>query len=453
MDGRSGMANPRFLADDMLARLARWLRAAGLDTALSENGEKNSEVLSRARREGRVILTRDIQFPGTFAERILIESRDLLPQLVEVLSCYPSFDPLASPFTRCMECNVPVEKSSPPIEIPDGVNGPFTKCPQCGRVFWIGSHVDRVREGLEEVRAGLRRVTAERAAGVPPPIDRREYDEFLRRALPLLGLSWRGYRRVRKGLRSRVRKRMAEAGVSNLDDYFALLRRDRRERDRFGTTLAVTITRFFRNRHTWLHFHESFFPMLEELAKEHAEGSPIRVWSLGCASGEEPFTLRMVWQDSGRKSEALNVLGSDLSEPCLERAAAGLYFESSVHSMPPEFRGRFLAAEGGQFRLDPAVQRSVRFEWFDWRIDSWPGPFHWILARNNLFTYLDQAGRREAVGKLENSLVAGGFLWIGGNETLPDRLPRWEKLAPNLYRYSGGSALSLRTDRSSSKSG
>ncbi|MFH1679039.1 MAG: CheR family methyltransferase [Candidatus Eisenbacteria bacterium] len=423
------MSDPRFLADDMLARLARWLRGAGLDVSYAGGKGSDDELLLSARRERRIVLTRDSRFPGGDGERIILESADLDDQLVEVLRRFPSFDPLARPFSRCMECNGQVREELDPPDRPTGVAGPFTRCEECGRLFWAGTHVERVRERLSRVVERLEGARKEERDGAPPPLERAAFDAFLREAFGLLGFSWRGYRRVRFGLRTRVRRRLRELGLSALDDYLERVRRDPEERLLLGSLLNVTVSRFFRDRGLWLRFPETLFPRLAA----RASGGAARVFSLGCASGEEPFTLRMIWNESTVSGIPLEILAADVSEACLRRAREAVYPGSAVHNVPEPFRHRYFREAAGDWTLAREVADSVRFERFDWRSERWPGPFHWILARNGVFTYLAEEERRRALAKIRTALEPGGFLWIGGNEKLPQVPADWEVLAPGLF--------------------
>lgn len=445
----SGALAPRFFTDTMLSRLARFLRAAGFDVAHAASDGTSDSILREARREGRVVITRDLKFPGGAGEKITIESRELEEQMVEVLRRIGEVDLLEAAFTRCMECNTIVVSEDEPGDLPASIAGPFTRCPDCRRVYWVGSHVDRVKERLRRVGEMLEAARRDEQRGIPPPIGRSEYDAFLRDAFPLLGLSWRGYRRVRLGLRTRIRKRLIELNRKDLSSYLLILRRDGAERQHLGGMLAVTITRFFRDRDVWLRFEQILFPELEALA----DGTAVRVWSIGCASGEEPYTLSITWRESGRREKDLEVKGGDLSERCFARAAEGIYPESSVHNMPARLREKYLVPLEDGFQLAAAIRRSVSFAPFDWREDHWPRGFHWILCRNGIFTYLDVPGRLRALRKIEASVVPGGFLWIGGNEQLPAGADRWIRCAPSLYRLSDGFTSNESTPRSRIVSG
>lgn len=425
--------SPRFLVDGMLARLARWLRAAGFDARYADGTEPRKQV-TQALRDDRIVVTRNRRFPkGPGSQQIVLESKTLEHQMVELLRHFPHLNPLAMPFSRCTGCNEPVAPSAPPSPAPAGIEGPFTRCPRCSRYYWRGSHYDRMHAKLVRVARVLEESRAREAAGDPPPITRDEFDEFLRETLTLLGLSWRGYRRVRWGFRTRLRNRLRELGLLRLSDYMILVRSDAAERERLGALLAVTISRFFRDRDFWFRFAAELFPELERLA----DGGPVRAWSLGCASGEEPYTLRIVWRESGRREGNLSVLATDLRAICLERAARRLYPESAVHNVPAALRSRYLHERHSTFLLDDKIARGVQFEQFDWRSRAgWPvGEFHWVLARNGIFTYDNEKHALARLTRIERALAPGGYLWIGGNERLPDAArTRWTKVAPSLYR-------------------
>jgi uncharacterized protein with PIN domain len=150
---------PRFIADAMLGRLARWLRTLGYDTTY-EDAISDADLVRRAFLEGRHILTRDRKL---FEEwridgGLLIRSDGPLEQLTEVVGAFH----LAAPdrlFTRCRVCNAvlaPLDRAAASGRVPSGIEGRarnFVECPDCGRVYWEGSHTDRMRSVLGRVFA------------------------------------------------------------------------------------------------------------------------------------------------------------------------------------------------------------------------------------------------------------------------------------------------------------
>jgi uncharacterized protein len=151
--GEAVEQRPTFAADRMLARLARWLRLLGADT-LWEPATEGAAMLRRSRAEGRAFLTRDKRF-RTAADVVFIRSNDFRGQIREVLARLP-FDPIQGAFTRCAVCNSPLAEVSrealarrvPPFVYAN--NERFVECPRCGRVYWGGTHPERI---LREIAA------------------------------------------------------------------------------------------------------------------------------------------------------------------------------------------------------------------------------------------------------------------------------------------------------------
>jgi len=140
---------PRFLADAMLVRLARWLRAVGYDVLLAGPGEPDAAVAGRAAAEGRWLLTRDRALAlgeagaPPPARRLLLRADAPLAQLLETRDALGLRD-LALTFTRCLLCNAPLAVAD--AEGPDG--GPMRRCAACDRDYWEGSHTRRMRVAL-----------------------------------------------------------------------------------------------------------------------------------------------------------------------------------------------------------------------------------------------------------------------------------------------------------------
>jgi len=148
----------RFLADAMLGRLARWLRAVGCDCAQLSLHAPDAEIVALARREDRVLLTRDRHLLRELRppRALEITSDEPLEQLRHVVATFGFARP-ATFFTRCMVDNTPLHEVAPvdvADRIPPGareVPGPFRQCATCGRVYWRGSHARRMEHILDGV--------------------------------------------------------------------------------------------------------------------------------------------------------------------------------------------------------------------------------------------------------------------------------------------------------------
>ena len=143
----------RLLCDEMLARLGRWLRAAGYDTAIAAEGLGDAAILARARAETRRLLTRDRGL-AVSGDGVLLLAETRLSEQAAELKRGLGIDWLAAPFTRCLLDNTPL-RAAAAEEMPRlpekarGLEGPVRLCPACGRLYWPGSHVRRMRARLE----------------------------------------------------------------------------------------------------------------------------------------------------------------------------------------------------------------------------------------------------------------------------------------------------------------
>ncbi len=151
----------RFLCDEMLARLGRWLRAAGYDVVIAESGEADSELLQRACDEDRLFITRDRKIQerrGAAGRLVLLEANQLSGQLQE-LSWLCPIDWLCRPFSRCLECNSELRVADDEVRtrVPPGAlreDEPLLYCPRCDQPYWYGSHVRRMQRKLEHLSVG-----------------------------------------------------------------------------------------------------------------------------------------------------------------------------------------------------------------------------------------------------------------------------------------------------------
>ena len=149
------MSRPRFLFDEMLGKLARELRALGYDAAYA-HGSEDDAILDRARREERLLVTRDRELADRAGSRAeLLETRDPSEQLAELVDRL-ELEPTAAAFlSRCLECNTELANVDASGAGPDEhAEGPRWRCPSCERVYWPGSHahdmLDRLGEHLPD---------------------------------------------------------------------------------------------------------------------------------------------------------------------------------------------------------------------------------------------------------------------------------------------------------------
>ncbi|MGD9330522.1 MAG: CheR family methyltransferase [Desulfobacterales bacterium] len=246
-------------------------------------------------------------------------------------------------------------------------------------------------------------------------------DRQFKRLLDHLGYSFEGYRRVRKGVKKRLRGHMRELGCRDLRAYLERIDEARPVKEACTRRLAVPISRFMRDRPFWDALRNSWLP---DLGRRF--GPRLQAWCAGCACGEEAYSLAIIARESlGQQTpEAaprLDIIATDLNPVCLQRARAGVYPVSSLREMPADLRARYLLAlrGGRRFRVHPDLSKDIT--WYCRRIEV-PLPeqrYHLIMLRNSVLTYYHPAGQTRILTRTVDSLHTGGLLVIGQRETLP----------------------------------
>jgi chemotaxis protein methyltransferase CheR len=270
------------------------------------------------------------------------------------------------------------------------------------------------------------------------PMRETECISFLQRVMPTLRLQWRGFRKVRKQVCKRIERRIKALGLSSFEAYGEHLDHERSEWALLDGMCRITISRFFRDKGVFGYLREAVLPELAEKVRSEGEEA-LRIWSVGCASGEEPYTLAIIWQTelaarfAGLKAE---IVATDSHPEMLSRAQKGCYLYSSLKELPKPWLKRAFSAENGRYRLKEEYRAAVTFLRQDIRSEMPEGRFAIILCRNLVFSYFDDALQRRLLEKMQKRLRPGGYLVIGTHESLPEGAPGFEPLGswPGLYR-------------------
>ncbi len=217
----------------------------------------------------------------------------------------------------------------------------------------------------------------------------------------------------------RIDRRLAVHRLDTLADYEAFLRRNPQELDLLFNEMLIGVTRFFRDPAVWQELHDTVMPAL--LARS-VEAGPLRAWVVGCSTGEEAYSLAIVFQETlealpGRAGQTLKIFATDLSADAIVYARKGRYTAKSVADMAPERLARFFSAQGDAFQVGTAIREMVLFAQHDVILDP---PFTRLdlLSCRNLLIYFNASLQRRLVPLFQYSLRPGGVLMLGGSETI-----------------------------------
>lgn len=230
---------------------------------------------------------------------------------------------------------------------------------------------------------------------------------------------------VRRALDSALVRAAASRGMP-VDGFLRrLLLRDSVAVETFIEYAVIGETYFFR--------HPEHLRELARVAVARQEQGPLFVWSAGCASGEEPYSIAMTLTDAGLPPERFRVLATDVSGRALQRAREAVYGNWSVRRVEPELERRFLSQRGDRVTVQPDARRSVEFRRHNLMADPPPlTNLHAVFCRNVLI-YFPQALVSEVLAKLVGALEPGGLLFVSPRRCRSRRgsgWSRWTSAAP-----------------------
>lgn len=217
----------------------------------------------------------------------------------------------------------------------------------------------------------------------------------------------------------RIERRMAIHGLSSLTQYAAFLERSAQEIELLFKELLIGVTSFFRDPAVWDYLAEVALP---ELLARHPANEPMRVWSVGCSTGEEAYSLAMIFAEAVQRPArptlaSLQIFASDLSPDAIAFARRGQYPATIAPSVGTRRLARFFTTVDGGYQVKRDLRDQVLFAEHDAILDP---PFTRLdlIACRNVLIYLDSALQRRLLPLFHYSLRAGGLLLLGSSETV-----------------------------------
>ena len=242
-------------------------------------------------------------------------------------------------------------------------------------------------------------------------------------------------------VQSRLARRLREHGLARFSDYVALVRRDTAERHAMVVALTTNHTHFFREPHHFDHFRETVLPEIRR------RQGPVRIWSAGCSSGEEVYTIAMCLLGPDRTSASwlrnadVRLLATDIAPHVVEAVERGIYAESAAAGIPEPYRSAWLRPAPGGFVMAEEARRLVTARVLN-LFGPWPlkAAYDAIFCRN-VMIYFDDPAKAELEERLVHQLAPGGHLYIGHSERLiGSAATRMRSCGHTIYRKAGAAA-------------
>ncbi|HEY3272704.1 MAG TPA: protein-glutamate O-methyltransferase CheR [Methanocella sp.] len=219
----------------------------------------------------------------------------------------------------------------------------------------------------------------------------------------------------------RLSTRMKSLGASTYRKYSAMLDTAPGEYDLVVDAFTINVSEFFRDKEAFKVLREKIFPAI--IAEKKSTGHPsLRIWSAGCACGEEIYSISMILNDllgNDYGKYSLRLYATDIDEACMQRAKNGLYDPVSMKNVEKKYLDRFTRhAPDGKIAINDDIKRNVTFRRFDLIDGGSFGNFFDVILCRNVMIYFSESQKTKLINSYFNSLSAGGYLVIGKTETL-----------------------------------
>jgi len=232
-------------------------------------------------------------------------------------------------------------------------------------------------------------------------------------------------------LRRRIGIKMRDSGIESYYEYAKLIRDDEAELNSLLNTLTINVTEFMRDKTPFECFKDLLLPRIIE-KKEKSGSKLIRIWSAGCAYGEEPYSIAICALEFLRDRDekyTFSIYGTDIDKNCLKNAEIGIYPKKALKNLSKWQIINYFNEIDGSYRIKDEVKRVVKFRYHDLTNEETFSKFFDVIFCRNVVIYFSEEQKRRALRNFYDSLLNGGFLITGRSESmLPSFLGKFKAI-------------------------
>lgn len=234
------------------------------------------------------------------------------------------------------------------------------------------------------------------------------WEWFINRFEILSKIDLNAYKRPQ--MERRINSFMRSVNSNDYVTFIKILGTDKQLYRKFIEHLTINVSEFFRNPNNWTILEKEIIPQLL------AGHNPLKVWSAGCSTGEEPYSLAMLFRErfAGRVDK---IIATDIDNDVLEKAAMGLYTKKAAQTIPDHYRNKYLVQEGEYYRINDEIKKMVVFKQHDLLKDSYTRDFDLILCRN-VVIYFTEDTKYKLYRKFAEALRTKGVIFTGSTEQI-----------------------------------
>ncbi len=238
-----------------------------------------------------------------------------------------------------------------------------------------------------------------------------EYDyEYLKKEVfKLTQIDLNAYKE--RQMKRRIDTLIGKNKIVGYDKYMEALKTNKEIFDEFINYITINVSEFYRNPDQWQFMDKEVFPDLI-----NKFGKNLKIWSAACSTGDEPYSLVMALSKYVPLNQ-IKIYATDLDKTVIAKAKVGLYDAKSIAGVPDEFKKKYFTQVGPSFKIADEIKARVEFHEHNLLKDKYPTDYHFIVCRNVLIYFTDEA-KDEVFKKYFDSLKSGGYLFIGSTEQI-----------------------------------
>lgn len=254
------------------------------------------------------------------------------------------------------------------------------------------------------------------------------YEQFVLNLKEKLDLDLTGYKR--KQMERRINSFMGISGfANNYDEFVEAMLKDEQLYHRFLNHVTINVSEFFRNFSQWEVLKKKILPELLSAEKQ------LSIWSAGCSTGEEPYSVAMMMQELF-PTQKYSLLATDCDQGALQKAKAGVYSFKNVQIVAKKYLDKYFLAEGEGYRIKDELKQEITFKNHNLLRDKFPKQMDLIICRN-VVIYFKEETKNELYVKFREALRPGGILFTGSTEQIIQAKEMgFELVASFFYRRS-----------------
>jgi len=237
----------------------------------------------------------------------------------------------------------------------------------------------------------------------------QDYQQFVQNMKKKIGIDLTYYKEAQ--MKRRLTSLREKRGFATFKDFFQAIEKDEKLYTELLDRITINVSEFFRNQNRWKVLEEKVIPLLP--GTNHKK---IKCWSSACSTGEEPYTLSIILQQSFPTVRA-DIVASDIDEGALKKAKKGIYSDRSMKEVPQNILKKYFKLENQLYYLVPEIKKQVSFRKIDLLVDDFDGDYDLIICRNVMIYFTEEA-KHLLYNKFSKALKPGGVLFVGSTEQI-----------------------------------